>query len=69
MEKDIIIIGFNKPTSEGISLILNKETSLKGMEGIKGKEFWVSWDRIGEVLFDNYTDSESVEDRDKLRKK
>lgn len=61
-----IIIGFSNVTSEGVTLHLNQKTSLKN-SNLKCDEFWVSWDKIGENLFKNYNDDETVDGRDKLR--
>lgn len=68
MEKEVIITSFSNVTAEGLTLHLNKKTSLK-TGNIKSKSFWISWDRIGELLFDNYTEEESVEIRNELRSK
>lgn len=42
------IISFSYPTSEGIVLELDKPISMNG--GIKTKEWWLSWDRMSELL-------------------
>jgi len=65
MKNDIIITAF-EAGKEGVTIELNKKTSLK-TGNVKGTEFWVSWDKIGKLLFDNYTDEVEVEERDKLR--
>lgn len=65
--KNTIITGFSNVTSEGVTLHLNNKTRLKGMN-LQCNEFWVSWDKIGGLLFDDYTEETSVEGRDKLRK-
>lgn len=62
-----IIKSFSNATSEGITLHLNTKTSLK-TGNIKSDEFWVSWDKIGDLLFKDYTEEESVKGRDELRK-
>ena len=62
-----IIKSFSNANSEGITLHLNKKTSLK-TGNIQSDEFFVSWDKIGELLFKDYTDEESVRGRDELRK-
>lgn len=64
-KKNVIITGFSNPTSEGVILHLNKKTSLK-TGNIQANEFWVSWDKIGELLFDEYSDKSEVEERNKL---
>ncbi len=67
MKKDIIITKFSNASSEGITLHLNKKTSLK-TNNLQNDRLWVSWDKIGKLLFSNYADCISVKDRDKLRK-
>jgi len=49
----IVITGFSNATPEGLTLELSAKGSLKG-HGLKSKEFWVSWDKIGSALFDDY---------------
>ncbi len=68
MEREVIITSFSNVTAEGLTLHLNKKASLK-TGNIKRKSFWISWDKIGALLFDNYTEEESVEIRNKLRSK
>lgn len=51
-----LIKGFSNVTSKGISLKLTKPASLNG--GIKSKEYWVSWDKIGIALFGDQYDTE-----------
>jgi len=65
--KNVVITGFSKATDEGVVLHLNEKTSLK-TGNVKNNEFWISWDKIGSLLFDNYTDSDSVSERNELRK-
>lgn len=48
-----IITGFSNPTKEGITIHLNKPSRLKNGTG-HFKEFWISWDKIGDSLFDDY---------------
>lgn len=66
MENNLIITDFSNPSSEGITLHLNKPGRLKTGTG-SFKQFWVSWDKIGEALFDEYTKETDVEELDKLR--
>lgn len=68
MDTNVIIKGFSNVTKEGVALHLNEKTLLKKGGLIKCNEFWVSWDRIGEALFENYTNEDSVSARDELRK-
>ena len=65
MKNDIIITAF-EAGKEGVTIELNKKTSLK-TGNVKGTKFWVGWDKLGELLFDNYTDEVEVAERDKLR--
>ena len=65
---EIIISEFSNPTREGITLHLNSPARLKTGTGAF-KEHWVSWDKIGKLLFNNYTDKIEVSERDKLRLK
>ncbi len=66
MKTEIIITGFSKATSKGVILHLNEKTSLK-TGNVLNKEFWVSWDKIGRLIFDNYTDKIAVSDLRDLR--
>lgn len=68
MSKKAIITGFSNAKAEGVTLHLNEKTSLK-TGNLKSDNFWVSWDKIGKLLFDNYSEEESVSGRDKLRGK
>lgn len=63
--KNIIITGFSNPTSEGVIIHLNQKASLK-TGNLQAAEFWVSWDKIGALLFDSYAEGDSI---DKLREK
>lgn len=67
MANKIIIKSFSGANSEGITLHLNGKTSLK-TGGIQSDEFWVSWDKIGDLLFKGYTEEQTVEARQELRK-
>lgn len=61
-----IITGFSNITSEGVTLHLNRRTTLKN-GSVSSKTFWVSWDRIGRYLFDDYTEESGVTERNALR--
>jgi len=61
------IITDYKAGKEGVLFHLNKRTRLKKGH-VKGNSFWVSWDKIGELLFDDYTDDITVDGRNELRK-
>lgn len=56
-KSDVIILGYSNLTKEGIVLHLNRNAVLKGGK-LATKEFWVSWDKIGESLFENYCNYE-----------
>jgi hypothetical protein len=64
MEK-VIITGFTAK-SEGIVLETNIPAKLK-TGNVKGKTCWVSWDKIGALLFENYTELDGVELRNAIR--
>lgn len=64
--KDILIVGFSNPTTEGIVLHFNKPTTLKTGRMI-AKEFFVSWDKIGKSLVDDYSESDDVAELNKQR--
>lgn len=61
----VIIIGYTA-NSEGVVLETNIPAKLK-TGNVKGKTVWVSWDKIGELLFDNYTELDGVAFRNSLR--
>jgi len=63
-KKDIIITDYRNVTKEGVVLHLNKRAKLK-TGNILSSEFWVSWDKIGETLFEGYA---NPEDQDRIRK-
>ena len=64
--KKSIITAFKNPNSEGVTLELNIPTKLKN-GSMKTKERFVSWDKIGGLLFDNYATGLSVDEMTKLR--
>ena len=66
MEKEVIITGFSDATSEGVTLHTNIPARLKS-GSLENSIVWVSWDKIGLALFDNYTQKSEVSDRNKLR--
>ena len=61
----VIITGF-KANSEGVILETNIPAKLK-TGNVMGKIIWVSWDKIGKLLFENYTELEGVASRDSIR--
>lgn len=65
---EVILMGYSNITTKGIVLHTNIPASLK-TSSFACKEFWVSWDKIGEALYENYTTETGVEERDNLRKK
>ena len=66
MENEVIITGVNNVTKEGVTLLTNIPASLK-TGNVKGTTIWVSWDKIGTALLDNYTEKCDVADLKKLR--
>lgn len=64
--KEVIIVGYSNLTNEGLVLHLNRAAKLK-TGNVATKEFWISWDKIGEMLFNDYCNIDSVEYRNKLR--
>lgn len=66
LENDVVITGFSNASKEGVTLQLNKKATLK-TGNITNNEFWVSWDKIGEALFDKYVTIPDVKERNKLR--
>lgn len=61
----VIITGFTAK-SEGVILETNITAKLK-TGNVKGKTCWVSWDKIGALLFENYTELDGVELRNAIR--
>lgn len=58
---DKISIKEFKTKNEGVILTLTEKTKLK-TGNITSNQFFVSWDKIGELLFENYYRSDSVVD-------
>lgn len=64
--EDLIITAFSNPTKKGVMLHLNRQGRLKTGTGYF-QEVWVSWDKIGRALFDDYADHIMINDiRQKL---
>lgn len=63
--KKVIITGYTAK-NEGLILETNVDAKLK-TGNVKGKTIFVSWDKIGKLLFDNYTEDVEVFERNKLR--
>jgi hypothetical protein len=61
----VIITGFTAK-SDGIVLETNIPAKLK-TGNVKSKTCWVSWDKIGALLFENYTELEGVNLRNGIR--
>lgn len=61
----VIITGFTAK-SEGVILETNVPAKLK-TGNVKGKTCWVSWDKIGALLFEDYTELDGVELRNAIR--
>lgn len=66
MTKEVIIVGFSKPTEQGVIIHLNKPARLKTGTG-HYSQFWISWDKIGSALIDGYTERQEVDELNKLR--
>lgn len=66
MSKEVILKGASGMTKQGITLHLNRGTTMKN-GAYATKEVWLSWDQIGELLFENYCNVDDVEYRMKLR--
>lgn len=67
METTKIIITKWEATSQGILLTTNIPARLKPNR-IAIKETFISWDKIGNLLFENYTEAEEVEELNNLRR-
>lgn len=68
MENEVIITGFSNTNKEGVTLHTNIKAKLK-TGNVKGTSIWVSWDKIGSALLQDYTDRVEVADLNKLRSK
>jgi len=66
MKAKVLITDFSNVTKEGVVLHLNIPTTLKTGK-LASKEFYVSWDKIGQELFDNYATGLEVDELRKLR--
>ena len=60
----LIITGFSNVSKEGLTIHLNRPARLKTGTG-HFDEFWISWDKIGQNLFDDYSGPHEI---DELRK-
>ena len=67
MKAEIIITDFSNVTKEGIVFHLNEEATFK-TGNVAGEKFYVSWDAIGRLLFDDYTERTEVDELRELRK-
>jgi len=65
MEQEVIIIGYTAK-EEGVILETNIPARLKPNR-MPSKETFVSWDRLGKLLFENYTEKNEVAELNKLR--
>ncbi len=65
--QEVIITGYTAK-SEGVILETNIPAKLK-TANVKGTRIFVSWDKIGKLLFDGYTEKQEVSERDELRAK
>ena len=66
MGKEVIITGFSNVTNKGVTLHTNIPAKLKTGH-LKSETKWVSWDKIGESIFDDYTKRTEVQDMKDLR--
>lgn len=65
--KTVIITHYDNVTDKGLVLHTNIPAKLKdGM--MPSKSRFISWDKIGSLLFEDYTDESSVEELSRLRK-
>ena len=67
MSKEILIVGV-KTGKEGVVLKLSGKTKLK-TGNLLTDEFWLSWDKIGGVLFNDYTTLTNVKELEAIRDK
>jgi hypothetical protein len=63
--KKVIITSY-KATKEGVVLETNIPARLKPNR-MPSKKTFVSWDKIGKLLFEDYTDEVEVSELDKVR--
>jgi hypothetical protein len=66
MTNEVIITGFSNANNEGVVLHTNIPAKLK-TGNVKGTTIWVSWDKIGEALLQDYTQRMGVAERNELR--
>jgi len=66
IQKELLVLGYRNITSEGIILRLSRPAKLKS-GNLPSKEFWVSWDKIGEALFQDYSTTTNVSILKELR--
>jgi len=66
MNEEVIITGFSNANREGVTLHTNIPAKLK-TGNVMGTTMWVSWDKIGEALIEDYTGKVGVAERDALR--
>ena len=64
-EKKVCIVGFIAK-NEGVILETNIPAGLKPNR-MPSKKTFVSWDKIGKLLFEDYTDEVEVKERKELR--
>ena len=63
---EVIITGYSNATAKGVVLHTNIPAKLK-TGNVAGTSTWVSWDKIGEALFQDYTQRCEVQDMRDLR--
>jgi len=52
MNEETIIKSFGNPTTEGITVELFKPMKTKGSTGLASKTWFLSWQKIGELVFE-----------------
>ena len=55
MNEETIIKSFGNPTTEGITVELFKPMRTKGSNGLASKTWFLSWQKIGELVFEQST--------------
>lgn len=66
--KKVIITHYSNVTNKGIVLHTNIPSKLKN--GVMpSKSHFISWDKIGRLIFENYTEADSVKELSEMRDK
>ena len=64
--QEVIITSFGNVTPQGLSVETNIPAKLKTGH-LRSKSFWLSWDKIGQNLFEDYTERSEVAELNELR--